>query len=177
MAEEKIFPMGCGWCKCFGIPWRSLPNDFSRFYTYVCGYVHSVFGFYILFTGIFLQAFLKIGFANPYSLFTPPQFFALLTNCAQEKDYAVWNGRESKKKDAGWRQKEARIILFKFNAVAERRQWSSAASIPRRKSLAKLFPHFCAANVPSLQICRLRSALWYSGVSNSSISARISFQK
>ena len=68
---------------------------------------------------------------------------------------------ESKKKDAVWRQKEARIILFKFNAVAERRQWSSAASIPRRKSLAKLFPHFCAANVPSLQICRLRSALWY----------------
>ena len=47
---------------------------------------------------------------------------------------------ESKKKDAVWRQKEARIILFKFNAVAERRQWSSAASIPRRKSLAKLFP-------------------------------------
>lgn len=41
---------------------------------------------------------------------------------------------ESKKKDAVWRQKEARIILFKFNAVAERRQWSSAASIPRRKS-------------------------------------------
>lgn len=83
---------------------------------------------------------------------------------------------ERKKKDAVWRQREARIILFKFNAVAERRQWSSAASIPRRKSLAKLFPHFCAANVPSLQICRLRSALWYSGVSNSSISARISFQ-
>lgn len=73
---------------------------------------------------------------------------------------------ESKKKDAVWRQKEARIILFRFNAVAERRQWSSAASIPRRKSLAKLFPHFCAANVPSLQICRLRSALWYSGVFN-----------
>ena len=70
---------------------------------------------------------------------------------------------ESKKKDAVWRQKEARIILFKINAVAERRQWSSAASIPRRKSLAKLFPHFCAANVPSLQICRLRSAFWYSG--------------
>lgn len=32
---------------------------------------------------------------------------------------------ESKKKDAVWRQKEARIILFKFNAVAERRQWSA----------------------------------------------------
>ena len=43
----------------------------------------------------------------------PPQNFALLTNCAQEKDYAVWMG-ESKKKDAVWRQKEARIILFKF---------------------------------------------------------------
>ena len=49
---------------------------------------------------------------------------------------------ESKKKDAVWRQKEARIILFKFNAVAERRQWSSAASIPRRKSLAKIVPPF-----------------------------------
>ena len=56
---------------------------------------------------------------------------------------------ESKKKDAVWRQKEARIILFKFNAVAERRQWSSAASIPRRKSLAKLFPH---ASYPHKQI-------------------------
>ena len=28
----------------------------------------------------------------------PPQNFALLTNCAQEKDYAVWNGREQEKR-------------------------------------------------------------------------------
>jgi len=26
------------------------------------------------------------------------QFFALLTNCAQERDYAVWNGREQEKR-------------------------------------------------------------------------------
>lgn len=28
----------------------------------------------------------------------PPQNLALLTNCAQEKDYAVWNGREQEKR-------------------------------------------------------------------------------
>ena len=27
-----------------------------------------------------------------------PQNFALLTNCAQERDYAVWNGREQEKR-------------------------------------------------------------------------------
>lgn len=27
-----------------------------------------------------------------------PANFALLTNCAQEKDYAVWNGREQEKR-------------------------------------------------------------------------------
>ena len=36
--------------------------------------------------------------AKPSSLFTPPQIFALLTNCAQERDYAVWNGREQEKR-------------------------------------------------------------------------------
>ena len=35
-----------------------------------------------------------------------------------------------------------RVILFKFKSVAERRQWSSAASKPRRKTRVKLCPHF-----------------------------------
>ena len=66
--------MGCDWCKCFWIPWCYLQSNFSKFYTYVCGYVHSVFAFFILFTGILLQAFFKTDFAKPFSLFTPPQF-------------------------------------------------------------------------------------------------------
>lgn len=57
-----------------------------------------------------------------------------------------------------------RIIRFKFIAVAERRQWSSAASRPRRKTRVKLCPHFWAAKVPSHQICRSRRAARYSGV-------------
>ena len=40
---------------------------------------------------------------------------------------------ESKKKDAVWRQKEARIILFKFNAVAERRQCAPLPELMDRK--------------------------------------------
>lgn len=55
------------------------------------------------------------------------------------------------------------IILFKFKAVAERRQWSSAASKPRRKIRVRLWLHFWMANVPSHQICRSRRACWYSG--------------
>ena len=65
---------------------------------------------------------------------------------------------KSNKKDAYRRHPIHLIILFKFKAVAERRQWSSAASKPRRKTRVKLCPHFWAANVPSHQICRLRSA-------------------
>ena len=73
--------MGCGWCKCFGIPWRSLPSSFQRFYTYVLAYVHSVFGFYTSFTGIFLQAHRRPGLLMPYSLFTPPQFLRRPLSC------------------------------------------------------------------------------------------------
>ena len=47
-----------------------------------------------------------------------------------------------KKKDAYRRHPIHLIILFKFKAVAERRQWSSAASKPRRKTRVKLCPHF-----------------------------------
>ena len=46
------------------------------------------------------------------------------------------------KKDAYRRHPIHLIILFKFKAVAERRQWSSAASKPRRKTRVKLCPHF-----------------------------------
>ena len=56
-----------------------------------------------------------------------------------------------------------RIIRFKFITVAERRQWPSAVSRPRRKTRVKLWPHFWAANVPSHQICRNRRASRYSG--------------
>jgi hypothetical protein len=65
--------MGCGWCKCFGIPWRSLPDDFSRFYTYDLGYVHREIKVYSVFTGIFLQGFFRSLLPKPYSLFTAPQ--------------------------------------------------------------------------------------------------------
>ena len=65
---------------------------------------------------------------------------------------------KSNKKDAHRRHPIHLIILFKFKEVAERRQWSSAASKPRRKTRVKLCPHFWAAKVPSHQICRLRSA-------------------
>ena len=42
------------------------------------------------------------------------------------------------KKDALWRHPACFIIRFRFNAVADKRQWSSAASKPRRKMRAKL---------------------------------------
>ena len=78
----------------------------------------------------------------------------LLTKCL-----IIYYGRKNgNKKDAYRRHPIHLIILFKFKAVAERRQWSSAASKPRRKTRVKLCPHFWAANVPSHQICRLRSA-------------------
>ena len=78
----------------------------------------------------------------------------LLTKCL-----IIYYERENgNKKDAYRRHPVYFIILFKFKAVAARRQWSSAASKPRRKTRVKLCPHFWAANVPSHQICRLRSA-------------------
>lgn len=78
----------------------------------------------------------------------------LLTKCL----IIYYERKNGSKKDAHRRHPIHLIILFKFKAVAERRQWSSAASKPRRKTRVKLCPHFWAANVPSHQICRLRSA-------------------
>ena len=63
-----------------------------------------------------------------------------------------------RKKDAFRRQVMAQIILLRFKAVAERRQWSSAASKPRRKTRVKLWHLFWMAKVPSHQICRCFSA-------------------
>ena len=62
------------------------------------------------------------------------------------------------KKDAFWRHPACVIIRFRFNAVADKRQWSSAASKPRRKTRAKLCSRFCAENEPSHQTCRSFSA-------------------
>ena len=78
----------------------------------------------------------------------------LLTKCL----FIYSERKKGSKKDAHRRHPMYFIILFKFKAVAERRQWSSAASKPRRKTRVKLCPHFWAANVPSHQTCRLRSA-------------------
>ena len=68
------------------------------------------------------------------------------------------------KKDALWRHPACFIIRFRFNAVADKRQWSSAASKPRRKTRAKLCSRFCAENEPSHQTCRSFSASRYSGL-------------
>ena len=68
------------------------------------------------------------------------------------------------KKDALWRHPACFIIRFRFNAVADKRQWSSAASKPRRKMRAKLCSRFCAENEPSHQTCRSFSASRYSGL-------------
>ena len=62
------------------------------------------------------------------------------------------------KKDAHRRHPACFIIRFRFNAVADKRQWSSAASKPRRKTRAKLCSRFCAENEPSHQTCRIFSA-------------------
>ena len=78
----------------------------------------------------------------------------LLTKCL----FIYFERKNGSKKDAHRRHPIHLIILFKFKAVAERRQWPSAASKPRRKTRVKLCPHFWAAKVPSHQICRLRSA-------------------
>ena len=78
----------------------------------------------------------------------------LLTKCV----FIYFERKKGNKKDAHRRHPIHLIILFKFKAVAERRQWSSAASKPRRKTRVKLCPHFWVANVPSHQTCRLRTA-------------------
>ena len=84
----------------------------------------------------------------------PRDKMGLLTKCL----FIYFERKNGSKKDAHRRHPIHLIILFKFKAVAERRQWSSAASKPRRKTRVKLCPHFWAAKVPSHQICRLRSA-------------------
>lgn len=85
---------------------------------------------------------------------SPLDLMGLLTKCL----FIYFERKNGSKKDAHRRHPIHLIILFKFKAVAERRQWSSAASKPRRKTRVKLCPHFWAAKVPSHQICRLRSA-------------------
>ena len=62
----------------------------------------------------------------------------LLTKCL----FICFERKNGSKKDAHRRHLIHLIILFKFKAVAERRQWSSAASKPRRKTRVKLCPHF-----------------------------------
>lgn len=62
----------------------------------------------------------------------------LLTKCL----IIYYERKNGSKKDAHRRHPIHLIILFKFKAVAERRQWSSAASKPRRKTRVKLCPHF-----------------------------------
>ena len=85
----------------------------------------------------------------------------------------VW----AKEKDAMRRQSVYFIILFRFMTAADKRQWSSAASIPRRKTRVKLCSRFCAANVPSHQICRSFSASRYSGLQRRSRLRRLSAVK
>lgn len=86
----------------------------------------------------------------------------LLTKCP----FLQKNCRTGIKKRCSGGYPRHRIIRYRLSAVADKRQWSSAASNPRRNTRVKLWPHFCAAKVPSLQICRLRSASRYAGVSS-----------
>lgn len=73
------------------------------------------------------------------SFFCPPlDKVGLLTKCL----IIYYERKNGSKKDAHRRHPIHLIILFKFKAVAERRQWSSAASKPRRKTRVKLCPHF-----------------------------------
>ena len=75
---------------------------------------------------------------------TPQQAMDRLDNMELLTKSLVRGARREnrKKKDAYRRHPIHLIILFKFKAVAERRQWSSAASNPRRKTRVKLCPHF-----------------------------------
>ncbi len=121
---------------------------------YVLAYVHSVFGFYTSFTGIFLQALSESPLAKPYSAFSDftlrsqaysckrspnllwrspilcllhRKFSALLTNCAQERDYAVWNGREQEKKTPfGVRRK----LVSSFLSLMRLRKGGSGLPLP-----------------------------------------------
>ena len=51
------------------------------------------------------------------------------------------------------------IILFRFNAVDDKRHCCSAASNPLLYGNFKLCLAFCAAKLPSLHICR-KSRTW-----------------
>ena len=55
---------------------------------------------------------------------------------------SLWSALPTKK-DAYRRHPACFIILFRFNAVAGKRQWPSAASKPRRRTRAKLCSRFC----------------------------------
>ena len=69
----------------------------------------------------------RIPFCEAFSLFTPPQIFALLTNCAQERDYAVWNGREQGKKTPfGVRRK----LVSSFLSLMRLRKGGSGLPLP-----------------------------------------------
>ena len=65
---------------------------------------------------------------------------------------------KGQKKNAFRRYPRQFTIRFRFNAVADKRQCSSAASNPRRNKRFKLCRAFCAAKLPSHQIWRSRNA-------------------
>ena len=114
--------------------------------------------------------FLKLGVGKPelltgykqirYSLRISANIRLIIGRVDKVIYILVW----ANKKDAMRRHSAYFIILFRFMAAADKRQWSSAASMPRRKTRVKLCPRFCAANVPSHQICRSFSASRYSGL-------------
>ena len=64
----------------------------------------------------------------------PWDILELLTKCV----FIYFEWKNGSKKDAHRRHPIHLIILFKFKAVAERRQWSSASSNPRRMMRVKL---------------------------------------
>ena len=68
----------------------------------------------------------------------PRDKMGLLTKCLMKIRSRQWDN----KKDARWRHFMFHIMRFRFKAVAERRQWSSAASKPRRKRRVKLCIRF-----------------------------------
>ena len=55
------------------------------------------------------------------------------------------------KKDASRRHMVRLTIRFRSNAVTDKRQWSSAASEPRRRRLPKTQPYFCGAYEGTVQ--------------------------
>ena len=76
----------------------------------------------------------------------PMFFYSMLA----EISYIVENVQKNKRR---FSQTIAFIIRFRFNAVADKRHCSSAASIPLRYRNFKLCLAFCAAKLPSLHTC------------------------